>query len=198
MFQPIASVSVMAGGRTPADGTRLGEQMSKKISGFIALVAFFGLTLFLVNCGSSSSRPAGVLYVLSQGANNAGSYAIDLGNGKLSLLNKTTPTDNTPTSILLDPTGKVAYVLNTGSNSLTSHTINSDGTLGAKTGTALTVENSVAMALASAGPFLFVVSQGSIPLPVPPPVNNKCGVLPDLNILPEPNAVCPHLSVFAT
>src|SRR6267142_1729088 len=105
MFQPNASVSVMAGGRTPADGKRLGEQMSKKISGFLALLAFLGLTLLLINCGSSSSRPAGVLYVLSQGASNVGYYAIDLGSGKLSLLNKTTPTDGTPSTILLDPGG---------------------------------------------------------------------------------------------
>src|SRR6267154_1521644 len=129
MLQPNASVSVMAGGRTPADGKRLGEQMSKKISGFLAVVAFLGLTLFLINCGSSSSRPAGVLYVLSQGESNVGYYAIDLGSGNLSLLNKTTPTETTPSAILLDPSGKVAYVLNTVSNSITSYTVNADGTL---------------------------------------------------------------------
>src|SRR5712675_1769841 len=118
MFQPNASVSVMAGGRTPADGKRLGEQMSK-ISGLFALLAFFGLSIFLISCGSSSSRPAGVLYVVSQGESNVGSFAIDLGNGKLSLLNKTATTCTTapcgfPESILLDPTGANALVLNQG------------------------------------------------------------------------------------
>jgi DNA-binding beta-propeller fold protein YncE len=53
------------------------------------------------------------------------------------------------------------------------------------------------MARDAAGTFLFVVSQGSIPLPQPPPDNNRCGFPPDPNILPEPNAVCPHLTVFA-
>src|SRR6266576_3756625 len=197
MFQPIASVSVMAGERTPADGKRLGEQMSKKISGIFALLAFFGLTLFLINCGSSSSRPAALLYVLSQGENNVGSFAIDLGSGRLSLLNKTAPADMTPTSILLDPSGTVAYVLNTGSNSITTYTINSDGSLSAPTPKPLTVDNSVAIARDAAGTFLFVVSQGSIPLPQPPPANNQCGFPPDTNILPEPNSVCPHVSVFA-
>ena len=132
--------------------------MSKKISGFLALVAFFGLTLFLINCGSSSSRPAGVLFVVSQGANNVGSYAIDLGNGKLSLLNKTATTCSTlsktppvpcgfPESILLDPTGANAFVLNQGvfspgdpthvppippsglAPSVYGYTVKSDGTL---------------------------------------------------------------------
>jgi len=188
----------MAGERTPADGKRLGEQMSKKISGCVALVALFGLTLFLMNCGSSSSRPAGLLYVASQGDSNIGSYAINLDSGKLSLLNKTTPTDTTPSIMLFDPSGKVAYVLNTGTNNITSYTVNNDGSLSAPTSTALPVQNSVAVARDEAGTFLFVASQGSIPLPQPPPANNRCGFPPDPNILPEPNAVCPHLTVFAT
>jgi hypothetical protein len=109
----------MAGGRTPADGKRLGEQMSKKISGLFLLLAFLGLSLFLINCGSSSSRPAGVLYVLSQGENNVGSFAIDLGSGRLSLINNTATTCTTAPcgfteSILLDPTGVNAFVLNQG------------------------------------------------------------------------------------
>ncbi len=171
--------------------------MSKKISGLFALLAFLGLNLFLINCGTSSSRPAGILYVLSQGSNNVGSYAIDLSNGRLSLINKTSAADTTPSSILLDPSGKVAFVLNTGSNSITAYTTNSDGSLSAPTSTSLSVQNSVAMARDAAGTFLFVVSQGSIPLPQPPPANNRCGFPPDPNILPEPNSVCPHLSVFA-
>src|SRR5213593_4131845 len=162
MFQPNASVSVMAGGRTPADGKRLGEQMSKKISGLFLLLAFLGLSLFLINCGSSSSRPAGVLYVLSQGENNVGSFAIDLGSGRLSLINKTAPTDTTPSTILLDPTGTVAYVLNTGSNSITTYTVSSDGSLSAPTSTALPIPNSVAMTRDAAGTFLLVVSQGTV------------------------------------
>jgi len=148
----------MAGGRTPAGGKRLGEQMSKKISGFLALFAFLGLTLFLINCGSSSSRPAGVLYALSQGANDVQSYAIDLGNGKLSLLSKTATTCSTltqtpsvpcgfPESILLDSSGANAFVLNQGvfnpgdptqvppippsglAPSVYGYTVKSDGTL---------------------------------------------------------------------
>lgn len=188
----------MAGGRTPADGKRLGEQMSKKIPGLFALLALCGVSVLLINCGTSSSRPAGVLYVLSQGANNVGSYAINLDNGKLSQINTNAASDTTPSSILLDPTGKVAFVLNTGSNSITAYTANSDGSLSSPTSTALPVQHSVAMSRDAAGTFLFVVSQGSIPLPQPPPVNNRCGFPPDPNILPEPNSVCPHLLVFAT
>ena len=180
----------MAGERTPADGKRLGEQMSKKISGLFALLAFLGLSLFLVNCGSSSSRPAGVLYVLSQGENNVGSFAIDLGSGRLSLLNKTASTDTTPSTILLDPSGTAAYVLNTGSNSITTYTVSSDGSLSAPTSTALPIPNSVAMTRNAAGTFLFVVSQGTVLLQ---PGKAACS-----QAQPDPGcAILPALTVFA-
>src|SRR5580704_12505824 len=104
--------------------------MSKKIGGVVALVSLCALSLFLLNCGSSSSRPSGVLYVLTQGnngiGNNVTSFSIDLGSGALSLVNSnastcpTLATEKTPQpcgnplSILLDPSGATAFVLNQG------------------------------------------------------------------------------------
>src|SRR5271165_2646470 len=133
--------------------------MSKKIGGVVALVGLCALSLFLVNCGSSSSRPTGLLYVLTQGNNGVGnsvsSFAIDLNNGSLSLINlnaSTCPTAGAcgaPLNIVLDPTGKVAFVLNQGipcvkqntqciptTNSpivpsIFPYTVNSDGSLSA-------------------------------------------------------------------
>jgi 6-phosphogluconolactonase (cycloisomerase 2 family) len=164
--------------------------MSKKIPGLFAFLALFGLSAFLLNCGTSTSRPAGVLYVLSQGASDIGSYAIDLGNGNLSLINSKAVTDTTPSSIILDPTGAVAFVLNTGSNTITSYTVNKDGSLTQASGsTSIPVQNSVAMALDAAGKFLFVVSQGAIPPPQGCPND-----LPP--VAPPPG--CPAISVFAT
>lgn len=104
--------------------------MSKKIGGVVALASLCALSLFLLNCGSSSSRPSGVVYVLTQGNNSIGenvsSFSLDLGTGGLSLVNSnasTCPTAATPTNpapcglpldILLDPTGATAFVLNQG------------------------------------------------------------------------------------
>ena len=104
--------------------------MSKKLGGVVALVGLCALSLFLVNCGSSSSRPAGVLYVLTQGNNSLGNYvstfAMDLNSGGLSLVNSnanTCPTTSTstnpnpcglPMDILLDSTGATAFVLDQG------------------------------------------------------------------------------------
>lgn len=98
--------------------------MSKKIGGVVALAAMCALSLFLVNCGSSSSRPSGLLYVLTQGSNGTGnavsSFAIDLNSGNLSLINSNASTCATagacglPLDIVLDPTGAAAFVLNQG------------------------------------------------------------------------------------
>src|SRR5271157_401559 len=106
--------------------------MSKKIGGVVALVGICALSLFLLNCGNSSSRPAGVLYVLTQGTNaqgnpsvgyNVSSFAINLNTGNLSLVNSnasTCPTQaslsnpipcGAPLDIVLDPTGATAFVL---------------------------------------------------------------------------------------
>ena len=70
--------------------------MSKKLGGVVALVALCAVSMFLVNCGSSSSRPSGLLYVLTQGTNGVGnnvsSFAIDLGSGNLSFINSNAST----------------------------------------------------------------------------------------------------------
>ena len=99
--------------------------MSKKLGLLFALVGLCALSLFLLSCGSSSSRPSGLLYVLTQGNNGVGnnvtSFAIDLGSGNLSLINSNASTCTTsgvscgpPLDIVLDPTGATAFVLNQG------------------------------------------------------------------------------------
>ncbi|MGB8784036.1 MAG: beta-propeller fold lactonase family protein [Terriglobales bacterium] len=134
--------------------------MSKKITGVVALVGMCALSIFLLNCGSSSSRPSGLLYVLTQGVNggpnNISSFSMNLNNGALSLINFNATTCVTsgacgsPLDIVLDPTGANAFVLNQGipcivqldgkcvpSNnapiapSIYSFTANSDGSLSA-------------------------------------------------------------------
>jgi len=132
--------------------------MSKKIGLVAALVGMCALSVFLLNCGSSSSRPAGVLYVLTEGTtvegspsvgNNVSSFTINLDSGALSLVNSNASTCPTaasqsnpepcglPLDILLNPTGTTAFVLNQGLPTATtpvaptiySYTVNSDGSL---------------------------------------------------------------------
>lgn len=133
--------------------------MSKKIGFVVTLAALCVLSGFLVNCGSSSHHPTGVLYVLTEGVtaegsasgmgNNISSYAIDLNTGSLTLINynpSTCPTAATssdaepcgiPVNILLDPTGATAFVLDQGVPTASPpvlpaiypYTVNSDGSL---------------------------------------------------------------------
>jgi Lactonase, 7-bladed beta-propeller len=94
--------------------------MLKRISGVVALVGLCALSVFFVSCGSSSSRPSGLLYVLSQEASSVSSYAVDLGSGNLSLINSKANTcaDGSscglPLQISLDSAGASALVLNQG------------------------------------------------------------------------------------
>jgi 6-phosphogluconolactonase len=179
--------------------------MSKKISVVVALVGLCALSLFLLSCGSSSSRPSGLLYVLTQGSNGTGnnvsSFAIDLSSGGLSLINSNASTCvpaggscGPPLDILLDPTGAAAFVLNQGVPSASvaptiyGYTVNSDGSLGTPTvaATLATGDTPIAMTRDAAGQFLFVIDEGSNPSPA------NCQFLPP-NF---PNVACASISVF--
>src|SRR5207245_10665920 len=93
-----------------------------------------------LNCGSSSSRPSGLLYVLTQGSNGTGNavsmFAIDLNSGNLSLINSNASTCATagacglPLDIVLDPTGAAAFVLS--QSAISSYSVKSDGIFGAR------------------------------------------------------------------
>jgi hypothetical protein len=213
------------GGREmPADGKRLGVQMSKRIGGVVALAAICALSLFLLNCGSSSSHPTGILYVLTQGnngvGNNVSSFATDLNSGNLTLINSNAATCNPagsscglPLDILLDPAGSNAFVLNQGfftaippvAPTIYPYTVNSDGSLSAP-GTSVTwscgsgvsscaySDNPVAMASDSMGQFLFVIGQGSFPTPGYP---NPSPYPSCPHVPTAENDVCPSISVFA-
>jgi hypothetical protein len=141
--------------------------MSKKIiNRVVAFVGVCALGSLLLSCGSSSSRPTGVLYVETQGLTaqgtpgfgfNVTSFSIDLNNGSLSIINNNASTCSTPATqtnpspcgapvdILVDPTGATAFVLNQGlltaspavAPMIFPYTVNSDGSLSAP-GTAVT------------------------------------------------------------
>jgi 6-phosphogluconolactonase len=161
--------------------------MAKNIRGFLAFLGLACVSLGLMNCGTTSSRSTGLLYVLSQGSNNVGAYALNLTTGGLTLINSKATTGKAPSSIVLDPTGSAAFVLNSGDNNITSFTVNKDGTLSnAGNPVSVPVANAVAMTRDAAGKFLFVVSQGSNPAP---PV----GTCPDFTA----NSPCPALTVFS-
>ena len=140
--------------------------MSIKFRGLIALLVVIGLSGLVMSCGGSS-RPAGLLLVISQGATDVNSYGINLNTGVLTQINTAAPVaaNSIPTAIVLDPSGNFAYVANAtnggGPGSITAYSVKSDGRLspvGSNPGTGV---NPVALAIDHGGHFLFVANQGS-------------------------------------
>ncbi len=119
---------------------------------------------FLLGCGSSSSTPAGILLLTSQGAASVSSFGINLTGGDLTVLNTSAGTDPAPSAIILDPTGSFAYVATVGANGtnpkITTYSVAKNGTL-KKMGEQAAGDNPVSLAMDPAGHFLFVANQGS-------------------------------------
>jgi hypothetical protein len=171
--------------------------MSKKTGLVVALLCICAFSVLLVNCGSSSSRPAGVLYVVSQAQSDVSSYAIDLDNGGLSLINETLTATcpamtncGLPLNMSVDPKGATAFVMN--EFTISGYTVNSDGTLSSPALIAPTSGAGVpegpmqGMTADAAGDMLFVLSPGILPSA------SDCSV----QVVLDPS--CPSISVYST
>ncbi len=186
--------------------------MSKRTGGVFALAGMCALSLLLLNCGSSSNRPAGLLYVISQAEFSVASFSIDLNSGALTFVNSNATTCTTLTgsdpvncglavSMLLDPTGATALVLNQGlsptiSNTTVAptiyvYTVTSDGSLSTSPATSTTLptgDTSVTMTENAAGTLLFVLDVGPTltPTDCPEPSTGVYG------------SDCPSILVYST
>jgi 6-phosphogluconolactonase len=140
--------------------------MSIKFCGFIGLLVVIGLSCLAVSCGGSS-RPAGLLLVISQGATDVNSYGIDLNTGVLTQINTAAPVaaNSIPRAIVLDPSGNFAYVANAtnsgGPGSITAYSVKKDGKLSSLGSNPATGVNPVALAIDHGGHFLFAANEGS-------------------------------------
>jgi 6-phosphogluconolactonase (cycloisomerase 2 family) len=152
----------------------------------------------LVACSTKYTKSSnGLVVVATEASAVMQTFSLNLGNGQLSQINnvKGPPTNGVPGSVVLDPAGDFAYVIvfqNPGlpgsMTGIETFQVSSDGKLSAVGTTPLT--NPVALAIDSAGKFLFVAngSQGTVsvfsissgtlsevansPFPVPPGSSN--------------------------
>jgi len=124
-----------------------------------------GFTMACSNTYSTSNN--GLVVVPTQGLAVMQSFSLDLGNGHLSQINNVNgpPTPGLPTQVVLNPAGTFAFVivqqnavLQPSQTGIASYQVASDGKL-SSVGT-ISVTNPVAIAVDSAGKFLFV-AQGS-------------------------------------
>ncbi len=136
-----------------------GASMSMQLRGIAGLAVVVGFGMVLISCGGAS-RPAGVLFVSSQGSSLVDSFGINLNTGVVSQINTGAATGSTPGPMLLDSAGDFAYVLNNGSNNVSQFSVKSNGTLAPISKTAAGTLP-MGLALDPAGKFLLVANQGS-------------------------------------
>jgi 6-phosphogluconolactonase (cycloisomerase 2 family) len=119
----------------------------------------------LIACSSTkttvTTNGTGVLYIAAQGDSSLNAYTVTLSNGALSLLGTAQGTGTSPFAIAISPTLKALFIDNTAAETISSYTINSDGSVTATSGTAKTGTMPMGMAIDPAGKFLFVANQGS-------------------------------------
>jgi 6-phosphogluconolactonase len=170
----------------PVTSIPQGERMGMKF-GFLSSVMIMA-TLGLTSCGTSTVASAGngLLYVTTQANSSVSVFGINLTDGDLSTNGNATATGTQASAMLLTPTGNAVFVANINPSTppaapnpgtISSYTVNSDGTLAA--GSTTTETNSIfpmGMATDPAGKFLFVANQGSFNLTLPNTVAGSISV----------------------
>jgi len=122
------------------------------------------LLIGLTSCSSNNAllnSGAGLLYETAQGNTTISAFTVDLGTGGLSAIDNSVGTGALPSAIAIAPTANALFVANSGSNSISSYAINSDGSLTEESATTPTGATPVALAMDSGGKFLFVANQAS-------------------------------------
>ena len=135
----------------------------------VGLLVLLGLGV-LVSCSSSGSTTianpgvvgTGAVFVVTQGDDLISPFLIDRAAGKVTANGNGVATGSLPSAAITTPAGDAVFVANTNSNDISRYTIKTDGTVVAVTPN-VTVggTNPIAMAMDSAGKFLFVLNQGA-------------------------------------
>jgi 6-phosphogluconolactonase len=124
-------------------------------------ISLCGLLACSSNSGVVTTLGTGTLYIAAQGDSSLTAYTVALGNGALTQLGSAQSTGTSPFAMALSPARNAIFVDNTVSETVSSYTINSDGSLTAGTGTVKTGTMPMGMAIDPLGRFLFVANQGS-------------------------------------
>jgi len=123
-------------------------------------ISLFCLTACSSN-NTSSTTGTGVLYVTAQANTTITAYVVTQSSGALSSNGQSLGTGSVPAAIAIAPAGNALFVADSGSNSISSYSINAQGALAATTATASTGNTPVGLAIDPAGKFLFVANQKS-------------------------------------
>jgi 6-phosphogluconolactonase len=137
--------------------------MGMKFRGVACLllpILLFGLTGCSTN-NSSATTGTSNLYVTAQANTTISAYTVTQSTGALTSIGNALGTGSVPSAIAVTPSGSALFVANSGSNSISSYSINSDASLTAVSGTTATGTTPTALAIDPGGKFLFVANQAS-------------------------------------
>lgn len=141
--------------------------MRTRFTWMVAILALVAVGILMACSTKYNSSYNGLVVVPSQGSAVMQSFSLDLSNGHTSQINNVNgpPTPGLPTAVILDPAGAFAYVIVSQNAALpgsvtgmSTFQVASDGKLSYLATTPLT--NPVAIAMDSAGKFLFVANGG--------------------------------------
>jgi len=127
--------------------------------------AVLAVALFcLAGCTSiNNAATTGVayLYVAAQANTTISAYTVTQSTGALTMNANAVGTGSVPSAMVIAPSGNALFVANSGSNSISSYSINVDATLTPVSATTPTGTTPLGLAIDPGGKFLFVANQKS-------------------------------------
>jgi len=122
------------------------------------------ICLALLGCGSSSTNTlssSDTMYVAARASHGVWGYYADFNIGSLTTIHGSPfAAQQGPSAIVINPAHTFAYVSNANSNTITGYSFDLNGSM-IPNGSQNTGPNPVALAIDSAGKFLFVANQGT-------------------------------------
>ena len=132
--------------------------------GLVECVLLAILLFCLAGCTSiNNAATTGIsyLYVTAQANTTISAYTVTQSTGALTANGNAVGTGAVPSAIAVTPSGNALFVANSGSNNISSYSINSDATLTPASATTATGTTPMGLAIDPGGKFLFVANQGS-------------------------------------
>jgi len=132
--------------------------------GFVGCLLLAILLWCMAGCSSAiNGATSGIsyLYVTAQANTTISAYTVTQSSGALTGLGNAIGTGSVPSAIAVTPSGSALFVANTGSNNISSYSINADASLTAASATTPTGSTPAALAIDPGGKFLFVANQTS-------------------------------------
>ena len=147
----------------------------KSLGCLLVGLALMASTMSCLKSNISNITGTGFIWVATQGNQQVNAFTINRSSGAVSQVGNGQPTGVQPSAMAVTPDGKTLFIANTSDNTISSYTVNSDGSLTANKSSTPTLSQGpsgcngncvsmglgpVAMSVDPAGKFLFVAEQG--------------------------------------